>query len=265
LKRDSQKPNLVFLHGWASHWTVFRSLQRAIGQGFNMRALALPGYDPITQGLSGRSPDRRDDVGALVNALAAQVTQDCVLVGWSLGAQVALAWAQRFPTQVKRLVLMGATPTFMQQSQWTPAVSASVMNQFATALRADPAGLLRRFTALQTRGEARAVRVAHQLRSALFTHPLPSLDVLEAGLALLRETDLRALLPRMIQPSLIIHGSGDAVVPIAAALALSENLPQARFVCINGAGHAPFLSDPHGVATLIREFLHESFPTPPSV
>jgi len=103
----------------------------------------------------------------------------------------------------------------------------------------------------------RSYIVAHKLRTALFTHPLPAQEILEAGLAILRSADLRAVLSEIQQPTLVIHGEQDAVTPCAAGEALAQALPDARFHQIAGAGHAPFLTAPDAVATLLHEFLHE--------
>ncbi|HTD91321.1 MAG TPA: alpha/beta fold hydrolase, partial [Burkholderiales bacterium] len=179
-------------------------------------------------------------------------------VGWSLGAQVALTWAQRAPAQVHRVALIGVTPCFTQRADWPHAVTPVVMRQFTSAIKRDCPSVLRRFVALQSLRDAHAVRVAHKLRSALFTNPLPRQDVLEYGLEILRATDLRELLQSIRQPALVVHGEHDAVTPSAAGVALSKALPNAQFHKIAGAGHAPFLSDPTAVAALLSEFFDET-------
>ena len=244
-------PPLVLLHGWASHAQVFRGLARALEKRFRVQVMSLPGYGDA-------APCAPYTLERIADALAASAPKQCSVVGWSLGAQVALTWAQRAPNQVKRLVLLGATPSFTQRSGWPHAVTPVVMRQFTSAIGRDCSSVLRRFVALQSLGDKQAVRVAHKLRTVLFTNPLPAQAVLESGLEILRTADLRALLPSIQQPTLLIHGEHDAVTPCAAGEALGETLPNARFHKISGAGHAPFLSDPNAVAALLREFLDET-------
>ena len=248
---------VVLLHGWASHTQVFRALARALEKKFRVQVMALPGYGD--DGESGACVPYT--LERIADMLAAGAPRHCSVVGWSLGAQVALTWAQRAPKQVNRLALIGATPCYTQRADWPHGVKPAVMRQFAAQIKRDCPSVLRRFVALQSLGDAHAVRVAHQLRTALFTHPLPSQAVLEAGLEILRVTDLRALLPSIRQPALMLHGEHDAVTPCAAGQALTEALPHARFHKIAGAGHAPFLSDPNAVASLLHEFLNESIAT----
>lgn len=239
------KHNIVLLHGWGSHPHVWRAFARTLGANVHMPA--LPGYagtpvcDPYT-------------LERIVDTLAAAAPKQCIVVGWSLGAHVALAWARRFPRQVQRLVLIGATPSFAQRSDWPHAAKPELLRQFTQQLKRDAPTLLRRFVALQSQGETQQVRVAHKLRTALFTNAPPSGRALEGGLEILRTTDLRASLSTIEQPALVIHGEYDAVTPCDAGRALAQLLPHATLHVTGGAGHAPFLSDSDGVAALINAF-----------
>ena len=237
----------MLLHGWASHPHVFRGLEKV----FRMQVIALPGYAE-TAACTPYTLER------IADTLAASAPKQCSVIGWSLGAQVALMWAQRAPKQVQRLALIGATPCFTQQTGWPHATAPAVMRQFTAQIKRDCPSVLRRFVALQSLNDVHAVRVAHKLRTALFTNPLPSQAVLEAGLEILRVADLRALLPSIQQTALVIHGEHDAVTPCAAGEALSAALPHAQFHPIAGAGHAPFLSHPDAVASLLQKFFDEA-------
>ena len=239
------------LHGWASHAQVFRGLARALEKRFRVQLMPLPGYGDV-------APCVPYTLEHIADTLAAGAPKQCSVVGWSLGAQVALTWAQRAPRQVQRLALLAATPSFTQRSGWPHAVTPVVMRQFTAAIGRDCPSVLRRLVALQSLGDKQAVRVAHQLRTALFTNPLPAQAVFENGLEILRTADLRAQLPSIRQPTVLIHGEHDAVTPCQAGEALGEALPNARFHKISGAGHAPILSDPHAVAALLHAFFDET-------
>lgn len=251
MKSQATKNTVVLLHGWASHPQVFRGLARALEKQVRVQVLALPGYGE-TAACTPYTLEKMADT------LAAAAPKHCSVVGWSLGAQVALTWARRAPQQVSRLALIGATPCFTQRNDWSHAVASPVMRQFTAQIQRDCPSVLRRFVALQSHGDAQAVRVAHKLRSVLFTNPLPTQEVLEAGLEILRTCDLRESLSSIQQPALVIHGENDAVTPSAAGRAMSELLPNAEFHAIAGAGHAPFITDADAVAALLTTFLHES-------
>ena len=254
MKSHANKNTVVLLHGWASHPQVFRGLARALEKQARVQVLALPGYGETT----ACTPYTLE---TMADTLAAAAPKQCSVVGWSLGAQVALAWARRAPQQVSRLALIGATPCFTQRvgetNAWPHAVASPVMRQFTAQIQRDCPSVLRRFVALQSHGDTNAVRVAHKLRSVLFTNPLPTQEVLEAGLEILRTCDLRESLSSIQQPALVIHGENDAVTPSAAGRALSELLPNAEFHAIASAGHAPFITDADAVAARLLAFFHE--------
>lgn len=80
----------------------------------------------------------------------------------------------------------------------------------------------------------------------------------EAAIALYRVTgalDLRPQLGRITQPALVLHGEADNLVPLDAARALAQALPQARLAIVHGAGHVPTMTRPLEVTDEIRRFL----------
>ena len=80
----------------------------------------------------------------------------------------------------------------------------------------------------------------------------------EAAIALYRMAnalDLRPELHRITQPTLILHGSADRLVPLSTAEALAKTLPNAQLRVLAGAGHVPSLTRPQEVAQLMDEFL----------
>jgi pimeloyl-[acyl-carrier protein] methyl ester esterase len=241
--------DIVLLHGWGMHPAVFDRLVPALAP-HAVHALALCGYD----GIPSVSPYALD---ALALDLAARAPRRCVVAGWSLGAQVALAWARARPRQVERLVLIGATPCFVQRDDWPAAMPLAVFEAFSAAVRADRAAGLRRFVTLQAQGDAAVKRVAQALRAAAASGPAPDPRALEGGLSILRDTDLRDALAGLEPRTLVLHGERDGLVPQAAAAYLARALPRATLALVPLGAHAPFVTDPEGAARRMREFLDE--------
>lgn len=59
---------------------------------------------------------------------------------------------------------------------------------------------------------------------------------------------------RIQQPSLVIHGKEDQVVPHANGEMLAGKLPNAQFVSLPGQGHLPYLEEPLGFVRLLQSF-----------
>jgi pimeloyl-[acyl-carrier protein] methyl ester esterase len=111
--------------------------------------------------------------------------------GWSLGGQVALHWAIRRPRQVERLVMVASTPCFVRLDDWRYALSVEILEEFAANLQQNYEQTLKRFLSLQMRGSEQEREVLALLRDGLFSRGEPNLGALQAGLAILRDSDLR--------------------------------------------------------------------------
>ena len=239
---------IVLLHGWGSHPSVFDELGARLALQYDVHTPSLCGYG----GTPAPSPYT---VEALAAAVAAETPERCHVAGWSLGGQVALAWARLSPRQIARLVLFGTTPCFVRRADWNSAMEAGVFQDFSSALARDAAGALIRFVSLQSQDDMRSKSVARRLRECLRRYPAPQAQALAAGLRLLSGTDLRGALGAIANDALIVHGDRDRLVPLAAGEYLARVLPSARCCVVPGAAHAPFLSDPDGVSRSMLEFL----------
>lgn len=237
---------LVLLHGWGLQRAVWDSVVPQLAPAIRTHALDLPGHGAAAM----VTPYTTD---ALAHALLApRAATPAAWLGWSLGGLVALAAALAVPTRVEKLVLVATTPKFVQAADWPCAMPAPQLQQFAAGLTADYASTVLRFLSLQVSVEERPTLRA--LREAATRTP-PQAAALQAGLELLAQTDMRALLPGIKQPTLIVQGTRDKLTLPAAAEFLANALPHATLRFIDGAGHAPFLSHPAVFTDLVNEFL----------
>ncbi|MCE9642273.1 MAG: pimeloyl-ACP methyl ester esterase BioH [Betaproteobacteria bacterium] len=236
-------PDLVLLHGWGMHAGVWDGIAALLALQFRVLSVELPG-----RASPACAPYTLDAVAAALADICAPRATVC---GWSLGGQIALRWAFMHPEQVERLVLIASTPRFVRGPDWNSGMEAAVFDAFAQDLAHDANGALQRFAILQAHGDADARNVSRRLRACLSARDTAALA---AGLQILKDTDLRADLPRIAQPALIVHGERDTVVPLAAGEYLERTLPQATLAVIAGAAHAPFVTQPQNVARRITEF-----------
>lgn len=241
-------PAVVLLHGWGMHAQVWNELAAALTHRFQVHAADLPGY-----GNSSLCAPYR--LQMIAEALAREMPRTCHVVGWSLGALVALAWAQGAPRQVVRLALLAATPCFAQRHDWAHGVEPGTLAAFARDLESDYEGAIERFIALQALGDHDARRVVRALRDVAY-QPRPNLAALRGGLQILLDADLRQELAGIRQHTLVVHGECDRLIPPAAGQHLKRTIPGARFELISGASHAPFLSKPALVAAILSDFLN---------
>lgn len=67
--------------------------------------------------------------------------------------------------------------------------------------------------------------------------------------------DVRAALPAVHCPALVLHRKGDRMIPLWAGMQLAENLPDARFVALEGIDHAFWFGDFDPILDEMERFL----------
>jgi len=233
---------LVFLPGWC----VGRGPELAAVDALKGTILDLPGYSdsPLIV-----------DFYAAADDLAARLQPRTHLVGWSLGAQMALAIAARAPEKVGKLVLIAGTESFVQRAGWPHAMPPEILAEFAANVATDIGAILPRFVGGFNRGDARAKEVTRILLD--LADPLPPAATLATGLGWLRDVDLRPLAPLVEAPTLLVHGANDPLMPLAAAEALAALIPGARLAVFADCAHAPFISRPEEFLDRVQAFLNE--------
>lgn len=83
---------------------------------------------------------------------------------------------------------------------------------------------------------------------------MPSVEVLNGGLAILREADLRQPLADLTVPFLRLYGALDGLVPRKVAVLLDDPWPNSTSVVMPKAAHAPFISHPDAFSEQIIAF-----------
>lgn len=245
------------LHGWGMQSAVWKACQQAIAPGWTQHPVDLPGHG------SGHFSAATRDLWSWTDACLERAPERALWLGWSLGGLIALAAALRAPARVAGLVLLTATPRFVQATDWTPAMPESTLDQFRAGLADDPKGTLSRFLALQVRGSETARETLRALRHELSERPDPDPQALSVGLDILADGDLRGRLPDIKCPALWIFGERDTLTPPGVAERVEMLMPGAQTRVIRGAAHAPQLSHPQETAAEIAGFLAdlESAPT----
>ncbi|MBI2277753.1 MAG: alpha/beta fold hydrolase [Dechloromonas sp.] len=233
---------LVFLPGWG----LGRGPLTAVAEALDGQIIDLPGYagTPLI-----------DDFSAAVDAIARRLEAGSTLCGWSLGAQLALAVAERAPDKVARLVLVAGTASFVQRDGWLHAMPPETLAEFAAGVAADQEALLPRFVGGFCRGDAQAKACTRQLLE--LGRPWPPAATLATGLAWLRDVDLHETAVRIAAPTLLIHGAADPLMPLAAAEALAGLIPGAQLSVMADCAHAPFISRPDDFLARLQAFLNE--------
>ena len=238
-------PNLTLVHGWGFGAPAWQPVVPLLADFFTVHVVDLPGYGE-TPSASGNTLE------SLADALAASLPPRAMLCGWSLGAMVCMACAARHPRKVARMVLASGTASFVQREGWPEALPRAQLDQFIEQLEENPQALIKHFSTLMNHGDIHARELA---RAARLREEIPAdTATLRAGLELLGTADLRRLATEVLQPTLLIHGSADLVIPGGAAQRLARLLYEGSVDIFEGSAHAPFASDPARFVDAVTRF-----------
>jgi pimeloyl-[acyl-carrier protein] methyl ester esterase len=241
--------DLVLLHGWGLNADVWQQAAVRLAPHFRLHLVDLPGY--------GRSTG----FGAMTLAEMADRVRESApprahWLGWSLGGLVASQIALDAPAQVASLITVASSPCFAAQDTW-PGIRPEVLQGFQRQLSEDFQRTVERFLALQTLGTESAKRDVRLLKAVVLEQPMPGVEVLNGGLEILRQADLREPLRALTLPFLRIYGQLDGLVPRKIVPVLDAAWPQSTSVIVDKAAHAPFVSHPETFAQLLIDFLTE--------
>jgi pimeloyl-[acyl-carrier protein] methyl ester esterase len=245
-------PPVVLVHGWSSSSGVFAEVAGSLAGARRVIAPDLRGHGRSAAGGPFGLQDLAADLALLLEHLD---LHGALLLGWSMGAQVALEALPAIAPRLARLALVSGTPRFVAGEGWTHGQPARAVEVLAHRVRRDPSrGVARFFDDMFAPGEVAEAEKARLavLREAL---PPPAPAAALAGLDALASGDQRPRLAEVRVPCLVLHGGADPICPSGAARAVAASVPGSRLEIWPGVGHAPFLSCPGPFLALLRGFL----------
>jgi pimeloyl-ACP methyl ester carboxylesterase len=243
---------LLFIHGFGDGGFVWDPIVRKLGPvataALDLRGHGDSQWDPL-QCYSVN--DHVEDASEVFEALR---LDDTVLVGHSLGAEVALWLAVRFAKRVKGLALVdwGPEPNFQSMEL--------VRSQFS--------GQQRQYASIHEYAAVLAERLPLADRTVLLSYATHALKVTDRGTLELKcdpglalpspnpdPAALRACLASVGRPILMVRGAISGVLPDRVARRVVAQTPACQLRVVRNAGHAVLLDNPAGLSDALGEFL----------
>jgi pimeloyl-ACP methyl ester carboxylesterase len=252
-----QGPDLVLLHGLGASGFSWRHNRASLARHFRVITPDLPGH--------GRSPapldaDYRTEslLRGVLDFLDWHGIETLALGGNSLGGGLSLLLAQDQPDRVSALVLLAPAAALTRVPYAFLPLRLPVLGHAAAALLGP--WFLPWFLRL------------------VYCHPEPLIPEAVAGYAppyknlrrrlALRQVcraleirplaDIAALLHGLTQPTTLIWGERDRILPPAQGRWMAARLPRAEFHLLPQVGHAPQEEAPGPVNKIIIDFLRRS-------
>ena len=235
----SAQQSCVLISGWSMNSDIFDWLMPGLAQYFQV-------YLADHEQLSGTIEDAADQLAEQLN-----FTQPALIIGWSLGGNIALELAARHPDKVAGLCLLACTPSFIARDDWPQGLASDTFSQFQQGLKDNTNKTLRRFDLLQTQGDKQQGNLSKALQDYRKQQKPWSQADLERGLVWLETLDQRTLIKKLPQRQLWCFGNADQLVNIDTADAVQKLNPAASIITIEHSGHLPFLNKPDQIFTAL--------------
>jgi 3-oxoadipate enol-lactonase len=194
-----------------------------------------------------------DDAVAVLDALSVPRAH---VLGLSMGGMIAQLLALDHASRVDRLVLLSTHAGGASVVPPSPGV-AEIMTAVASPRRPLRDLVRARLSAITGPGfaERHADRI-EALTTLALAQPTPMPAFLAQYGAIL-ESDRLARLADVKAPTLVIHGDGDALIPLKNGTIVADRIPSARLAVLPGIGHLATWECPELLARTVHELLDE--------
>jgi pimeloyl-ACP methyl ester carboxylesterase len=246
--------DLVYVSGWVSNIELMwdepryeRFLRRLASFSrlivFDKRGTGLS--DPVPLDRLPTLEQRMDDVRAVMDAVG---SDHAAVFGNSEGGQMSLLFAATYPERTTALVTQGtfARRLWSPDYPWAPTPEAREREiRDIEASWAD----------LDVTTLAPSADEPFKRRLATYFRRSASPAVGAAFLRMNTQADLRAILPTIRVPTLVIHRSNDRDVNVEEGRWIASQIPGARYVELPGVDHTPWVGNQDEVLDEIEELL----------
>lgn len=241
------KPYLIMLPGWGMKSIVWNKLNNLLSKDFE---LIFIDWDDVLS-LDGFKEK-------VIEFIIQKKLSSFSLLGWSLGSLVAQDIASDNIWNIKNLILVGCTSSFIQhkESGYNIGWSRRILERMKSILYKDPQETLYNFYDAMFSDEEKSKNYNNQfLQTVKNNTDNQSINSLSLGLDYLMQTDLRIKSPYIIAPLLIIQGENDTICPLDGAVYIKNITLNSNIEIIKGVGHIPFFTNPDVCYNLISKFI----------
>ncbi|MGD9092475.1 MAG: alpha/beta fold hydrolase, partial [Anaerolineales bacterium] len=232
------------LQSLASFFTGLAEFSRVIM--FDRRGVGLSdrvGYPPTLE-------DTMEDMQVVLQAVG---STHAVLFGYLEGGPNSMLFAATYPEHVSGLVLYGTAAKWARSENYPWALTHEQYDRWLHYISENWGEALN----LDTYAPSYAHEPLYQEWFAKTLRLGSSPGGVKAVLEVMRDIDVRHVLPTIRIPTLILHRKGDRAIRVGAGRYLASQIPGAKYVELEGQDHWFFVGDSQSVLNEIRRFVQD--------
>jgi sigma-B regulation protein RsbQ len=246
--------SMIFIHGFGTDQTAWREVVETFLRDFRVIL-----FDNVGAGRSmpeafvqHRYLNLHSYAADLLEICDALRLKNTIVVGHSVGAMIGVLAAIKRPEVFSKLVLIGASPRYVDDGEYRGGVSKDDLNALYRAVAGNYFDWADAFAPLAM---ANADRPSLAVDFAETIKTIPAQSALTV-LCSIFQSDHRADLDQLDKPTLLIQAREDIAVPLAVAEYLHRHIKESRLSVINATGHLPHISAPAEVIAAMHDFVY---------
>ena len=243
---------IVLIHGQPFNRSMWRYQTRELTENYRLIIPDLRGYgeSQISKGMV-LLDELALDIAELLDELHIENT---MLIGLSMGGQIALEFFKLFPKRVNGLVLADTDSRAEDEEGYKRRIMLSE-KMVRDGMKKFTAERIHHFISDFTMNNLPEV-VSHLREMMETTNPIGSAAV-QRGRA--ERKDLTPILEQIKVPTLVMVGEHDKFTPVPTALFIHERVENSRLSIIEKAGHIPNMEQPEKFNSTLKVFLKENY------
>jgi class 3 adenylate cyclase len=190
-----------------------------------------------------------DDVRAVMDAAG---SERAALMGFSEGASMAILFAATYPDRAQALVISGGLARSTAAPDYPWALPVDALTESGTELIAPHWG---EGAIIEVAAPSVADNPAARAWFGRIERSSVSPGMIASLVQMFLDIDVRAVVPSVHVPALVIHRTHDRLVNVRHGRWLAEHLPNAKLAELAGDDHPPWFGDSERVLDEIEEFL----------
>lgn len=229
--KDMPKQKLIILPGWGGNEDLWQHQCRHLADIAESKVIVITDQDTIDQ---------------MAHAVLAQMPDQAVLVGHSLGGWLAQHIAIKAPERVSKLILLAT---------WTGASPPALISTFKSFLKRIENGekdqLLEEIRPTIVHPE----RIQDQELMQIIKESqkkFPQEGLIYQTKVEINGGDTTFLLPLIQASTLVIHARQDPFFSLEEHEKIAKTIPHAKLTIIENCGHMPQVEKPEAVTALMR-------------
>jgi sigma-B regulation protein RsbQ len=247
---------LFFAHGFGCDQNMWRLLAAEYAKRYRVVL-----FDLVGSGGSDLSAYDREKYNSLsgyasdVNELVEEFAEGpAVFVGHSVSAMIGLLANVMAPSNYAAQIMIGPSPCYINDGDYIGGFTRSDIDGLLDTLDSNYLGWSTNMAPV-IMGAPDQPELAVELTNS-FCRTDPEIARQFARVTFL--SDVRADLPRLTAPTLIVQCNDDVIAPVAVGEYMKRVLPHSTLAIVENVGHCPHLSSPSACVDAMNDFLAQS-------